>query len=82
VHFGDIFLCYLVRLSRWCGALHITSEVYEDATPIYADPDPYIIRFNVKPIVALEPERAIPIFEPKVWNSLSETKDSELGSTG
>ena len=22
---GDIFLCYLVRLSRWCGVLEVTS---------------------------------------------------------
>ena len=30
---GGIFLCYMVRLSRWCGALEITSEAFEDASP-------------------------------------------------
>ena len=79
---GDIFLCYLVRLSRWCGTLEITSEAFEDDTPIYGDPDPFTIRFHVKPLVLLEPERAIPIFEPEIWNNLSETRGCELGSKG
>ena len=78
---GDIFLCYLVRLSRWCGALEIESNAFEDDTPIFDDPDPFIVRFRVKPIVCLAPEVAIPIFEPEVWRNLSETRNSELGST-
>jgi hypothetical protein len=31
---GDIFLYYLVRLSRWCGVLDVASTVYIDSTPI------------------------------------------------
>lgn len=71
---GDLFICYLTRLSRWCGVLRVESEVYEDAQPIFADPDPFTIRFKVKPIIMLEPEHAVPIHDDKVWNSLSTTK--------
>jgi hypothetical protein len=78
---GGIFLCYLVRLSRWCGALEITSEAFEDETPIFANPDPYVVRFNVRPIVVLPPELAIPIFEPEIWQNLSLTKDYEPGTS-
>lgn len=79
---GDIFICYLVRLSRWCGALEIESEAYRDDTPIFADPDPFVIRFKVKPIVMLEPTLAIPIFEDEIWDALSETKGVEKGAHG
>ena len=71
---GDLLLCYLTRLSRWCGALRVESDMYEDDRVIFADPDPFTIRFKVKPIVILQPEYAIPIHEDKVWNSLSTTK--------
>ena len=47
---GDLLLCYLVKLSRWCGVLEVTSEAFEDRSPIFADTeDPFIIRFHVKP---------------------------------
>ncbi len=79
---GDIFLCYLVRLSRWCGALEITSKAFRDSSPIFGDPDPFVIRFKVKPIVLLNPEASVPIFEDEVWQTLSETRQSERGSPG
>jgi hypothetical protein len=82
LHPGDIFLCYLVRLSRWCGALEITSEVFHDDSPIFDDPDPFTVRFRVRPLVVLQPEESIPIFEREVWGALSETRDSQRGSTG
>ena len=76
---GDFFLCYLTRLSRWCGVLQIQSNAYEDDSPIFDNPDLYTIRFNVNPIVALDPEASIPIFEEEVWNKLSITKQYEKG---
>ena len=76
---GDIFLCYLTRLSRWCGALRVQSEVYDDDSPIHANPDPFTVRFRVKPIVVLEPESAIPIYEDKVWSTLTITNQHERG---
>lgn len=79
---GGIFLCYLVHLSRWCGALEITSKVFDDNTPIFFNPDPFVVRFRVKPIVTLKPEISLPIFEDHIWNSLSETKEVEKGTKG
>ena len=82
IHPGDVFLCYLVRLSRWCGVLEITSEAYSDDAQIFSDPDPFIIRFKVRPEVLLDLEKAIPIFEDVVWNSPSFTRDLEKRARG
>jgi hypothetical protein len=79
---GDVFLCYLVRLSRWCGILQITSKAFIDDTPIYSDPDPFVVRFQVRSEVVLEPERSIPITEDRLWNYLSITKGTEKGVKG
>ena len=79
---GDIFLCYLVRLSRWCGALCIASSAFQDDTPIFQDPDPYVIRFRVEPIILLEPEYSLPMLHDKIWDALSETKGIDKGSRG
>ena len=76
---GDIFLCYLTRLSRWCGVLQVESDSYQDDSPIHEDLDPFTVRFRVKPIVLLEPELAIPIYEDEVWNKLSITNQYEKG---
>ena len=71
---GDLFLCYLVKLSRWCGALEVLGTAYEDHTPILADEnDPFPIRFKVKPVVMLDFEQSIPIEE--LWDQLSFTKE-------
>jgi len=71
---GDTFLCYLTRLSRWCGVLQAESGAYHDSTSIHPDLDPFPVRFKVKPIVMLEPESAIPIYDERVWSSLTITK--------
>ena len=42
VSLGDALLCYLVRLSRWCGALAVASEAFE--TPALSLPT-QMIRF-------------------------------------
>src|SRR5215469_7975740 len=59
---GDLFLCYLVRLSRWCGILQVKSTFFVDTAPIFLDPDPFVVRFRVEPKVVLEVDRSIPIF--------------------
>lgn len=71
---GDVLMCYLTKVSRWVGALEITSEMFEDSTPRFvSNEDPFVIRFKVKPLVVLEPEFGIPIREDLVWNNLSFT---------
>ena len=78
---GDQFLCYLVKLSRWCGVLEVMSSAYEDQTPIFAEAnDPFSIRFKVTPRVRVDFEHSIPIEE--LWSQLSFTKDLVLGSVG
>ena len=76
---GDIFLCYLTRLSRWCGVLEVKSEAYYDDSPIHDDPDPFTVRFRVEPIAILLPEHAVPIFEDEIWSNLSITNRYERG---
>ncbi len=79
---GDIFLCYMTRLSRWCGVLEVESGPFNDDTPLFGTTDPYPIRFNVKPIVILSTESAVPIHEPEVWQTLSITKRFQSGEQG
>lgn len=79
----SILLCYLVGLSRWVGALQIESESFEDNNPIFSEKDDkFIIRFKVKPLVALNVEDGIPITSDGVWSQLSWTKGIGIGSVG
>lgn len=80
---GDALLCYLVRLSRWCGALEVASEPFEDFTPIFAEAnDPFPIRFNVVPKIILDFEHSIPIQEAALWERLSFTQNIPVGAVG
>lgn len=80
---GDIFLCYLVGLGRWCGALKIESEFFIDETPIFKpEIDPFVVRFHVAPLVVLDPENAVPVREPNLWTRLAWTKDIAPRSVG
>lgn len=81
VEVGDIFLCYLTGLSRWCGALVVTSDAYDADDPIFDKPDPFTVRFWVKPLVLLKPEIAIPIKNPEIWDRLSLTRSHERGGS-
>lgn len=73
----------MVGLGRWCGALKIESDFFVDETPLFkAEPDPFIVRFQVSPIVALDPELSIPVREPDIWNHLTWTKEVVPGSVG
>jgi hypothetical protein len=77
---GDIFLCYVVRLSRWCGVLEVESPLFLDSTPIFSNPDPFVVRFRVKQIATLDFEHSIPILDSAVWSKLTLTKDIERGA--
>jgi hypothetical protein len=72
----DKLVCYMTKLSRWFGILEVIEGPFQDNTPIfYSEDDPFIVRFRVKPLVWLEPEKAVPIHNPAVWQTLSFTKD-------
>lgn len=73
---GDKLVCYLTKLSRWFGILEVLEGPFQDSTPIfYPDDDPFMVRFKVKPVVWLDPDKAVPIQNPDVWKALSFTKD-------
>lgn len=83
IKIGDVFLCYMTKLSRWVGALEIVSTSFVDDTPIfYNSDDPFVIRFKVKPIIWLDKEYSIPISENRIWNYLSFTKILQKGDIG
>jgi len=73
---GDKFICYVTRLQRFIGILELTGKHFIDEKPIFVNEnDPFILRFNVKPLVWLPIEKAIPINQDFVWNNLSFTKN-------
>jgi hypothetical protein len=83
IEVDDIFVCYLVGLSRWCGMLEVKSTMYEDDSPIFTSTnDPFILRFKVKKLVEFNFEQAVPISIPEIWNHLSITKSIKVGSMG
>lgn len=57
---GDMFLCYLVGVSRWAGLLEITSERFRNEERIYGE-EVFPVRFRVKPMIVLSPEHGIPM---------------------
>jgi hypothetical protein len=78
---GDLFVCYLTRLSRWFGLLEVISGPFTDNSPIFVkENDPFVVRFHVKPQVWLEIEKGIPIHDDSVWTSLSFTRGLEKTS--
>ncbi len=61
---GDYLLCYVTGISRFIGVLEVTSDAFKDATPIWKDAT-FPCRVSVKPIVTLEFETAVPVFQLK-----------------
>lgn len=79
---GDLFICYLTKLSRWVGVLRVSEGPFLDRTPVFTvENDPYVIRFKVEPIVWLPKELGVPIRDKRLWNELSFTRDLPEGST-
>jgi predicted RNA-binding protein len=75
VHPGDIFVCYMTKLSRWIGLLEVASDCFIDQSPLFfTENDPFVVRFKVKPLVWLPKEKLVPIHDTRVWDSLSFTK--------
>jgi hypothetical protein len=61
VNKGDIFLCYLKGVMRWVGALEVTGRS-KNTAEIWKDQD-FPVRFEVKPIIQLDPEYGVPILD-------------------
>ncbi len=55
---GDTLICYVRGKSCWIGALEVVSDAFRDSSPIWEDAL-YPCRVGVKPIIILEPEKAI-----------------------
>ena len=69
---GDKLICYLRELSRWVGVLEVLSDCFIDETPFfYSQNDPFVVRFEVRPVAWLPKEKAVPLREDHVWNTLS-----------
>ena len=78
---GDIYVCYMTRLSRWFGLLEVVDGPFIDNTPIFVqEDDPFTVRFRVRPLVILDPEKSIPIHDDQIWNGLSFTRHLPAGS--
>lgn len=56
---GDLLLCYVVGVKRWVGALQVVGPS-SDTRPIWSGTD-FPVRFEVKPLVALDPECGVPM---------------------
>lgn len=78
---GDIFVCYMTRLSRWVGLLEVLEGPFRDDTPIYGENDPFVVRFRVRPLIWLPKEHAVPIYEDQLWENLSFTKGQNKGTS-
>lgn len=80
---GDTFVCYVTRLSRWCGLLEVIDGPFVDDKPIFVtESDPFVVRFHVRPVVWLDIDKSIPIHDDVIWNGLSFTRTLEKGSIG
>jgi hypothetical protein len=56
---GDVLLCYLTGVMRWVGALEVADRS-SDTRRIWRDQE-FPVRFNVKPLLMLEPEHGVPM---------------------
>lgn len=78
---GDLFVCYVTKVSRWCGLLEIVEGPFINNTPIFlTEDDPFVVRFKIHPKVWLPLDQSLPIHDPFIWNGLSFTRMLEKGS--
>lgn len=77
---GDVFVCYLTRLSRGSDCLR-SSKARSSTTPLFSqENDPFVVRFRVQPRAWLDIDKGIPIHTDAVWTGLSFTRGLENGS--
>ena len=79
---GNKLLCYVTRISRWVGILEVVSKPFKDHKPLFVNSDdPFVIRFKVKSKIWLPLEKAVPIKEDSIWNTISFTKGHDKASS-
>src|SRR5713101_8554262 len=72
---GDVFVCYLTRLSRWFGLLEVIEGPFMDNKPVFvAENDPFVVRFRVRPTLWLDIDKGIAIHDDEIWAGLSFTR--------
>ncbi|MDG0024562.1 hypothetical protein [Trinickia sp. Y13] len=77
---GDVFVCYLTKLSRWFALLEVVEGPFIDDAPIFlSENDPFVVRFRVRPTIWLDIDKGIPIHDRSVWERLSFTRDLKEG---
>jgi len=78
---GDIFLCYLTGLSRFVGLLEVTGKPFKDDIQIWSD-QVFPCRLPVKPLLELDPEYGVPVYDFKETLSCFLKSDSRNAWTG
>jgi hypothetical protein len=58
---GDVLLCYLTGVMRWVGALEVIGPS-QNTDQIWTQ-DQFPVRFDVRPLVILDPEHGVPMEE-------------------
>ena len=61
---GDYLLCYITGISRFIGILEVVEEAFRDNSRIWSD-EILPCRLRVKPIIELNFQTAVPVFEFK-----------------
>jgi predicted RNA-binding protein len=78
---GDYLLCYLTGVSRFIGVLEVTSKPFKDTTPIWKD-EVFPSRVQVRKVVSLTPETAVPIHHLKDRLTIFQNLSSPNAWTG
>lgn len=77
---GDVLLCYVTGVSRWCGALRIEGAAYEDAAPRFVDGvDPYCVRVPVRVIAWRSIDDGVSVRD--IWDEITFTREHPRGSS-
>lgn len=78
---GDYLLCYLTGVSRFIGIFEVSSKPYKDTTPMWSLAL-FPCRMQVKVVVALAPETAVPIHDLREELSIFQNLKSPHAWTG
>lgn len=77
---GDVLLCYLTGVSRFVGALEVTSTAFMDDANIWRE-GLYPARVRARPIVLLSPETGVPIRDLEALSIFRNLKNPHAWTT-